>query len=87
LPFGATLWQKAGSERGALTIKTVDLNRADLVERRSMRISGIQKAIDGCFSTGNDALRRVLLEALKQEGMADKEFSMFAAALLEAHGV
>lgn len=87
LPFGATLWQKAGSERGALTIKTVDLNRAELVERRSIRISEMQKAIDGCFRTSSVALRRVLLDALKQESSADKEFSMFAAALLEAHNV
>lgn len=44
IAFGAIVRHKAGSERGAITIKTVDLNRAELVERREVRISEMQKA-------------------------------------------
>lgn len=85
LAFGALLWQKAGSERGALTIGVIELNRADLIERREMRISELQRAIDACFRTSNAALKKTLLDALSSESGADKEYSMVAAALMAAN--
>jgi len=85
LAFGSLLRHKAGSERGALTIKTVDLNRPELVERRAMRIAELQNAIDACYRTSSNAVRALLIAALEQESLADKEFSMFAAALIAAN--
>lgn len=85
LAFGAFVWQKAGSERGALTISMIELNRADLVERRSIRILELQRAIDACFRTSNARLRRLLFDALVTESDADKEYSMVAAALISAN--
>jgi uncharacterized protein (TIGR02646 family) len=85
IAFGSTIRHRAGSERGALTIKTVDLNRAELVERRAMRISDLEKAIDACYRTSSVALRKLLLEALEQEGNVDKEFSMFSSAFIAAN--
>lgn len=83
IPFGTVLRHRAGSERGALTIKTVDLNRAELVERRAMRITEMQNAIDACYRTKSAALRDALLESLHKEGDADREFSAFVSALIE----
>ena len=85
IAFGSMVRHRAGSERGALTIKTVDLNRAELVERRAMRIADLQNAIDACYRTNSLGVRQTLLEALKQEGDANKEFSMFANALIAAN--
>lgn len=85
LAFGSLLLHKTGSERGAITIKTVDLNRSDLVEQRGIRISELQKAIDVCYRTTNKSLRTLLIDALGQESSADKQFSMFAAALIAAN--
>jgi uncharacterized protein (TIGR02646 family) len=83
--FGAIVRHKAGSERGVITIKTVDLNRAELVERREVRISEMQKAIDACYRTKNTSIRDDLLAELAREADLDKEFSMFAAALTAAN--
>ncbi len=83
--FGSVVWHKAGSERGAITIKTVDLNRAELVERRTVKLSEVQKAIDACCRTKNASVRDDLLAELAREADPDKEFSMFAAALTAAN--
>lgn len=85
LAFGSLLMHKAGSERGALTISTVDLNRPELIERRAMRITALQNAIDACYRASSTALRALLLAALDQESEGDKEFSIFAAALIAAN--
>lgn len=85
LAFGSLLRHKAGSERGALTISTIDLNRAELVERRSIRLQMLQRSIDACFRTSSIAVKEILLSELQRESDADKEFSIFAAALIEAN--
>ncbi|MBB3212675.1 hypothetical protein FHW67_001958 [Herbaspirillum sp. Sphag1AN] len=45
----------------------------------------LQHALDACYRTKSIAIREVLLTALEEEGNIDKEFSMFAAALIEAN--
>jgi len=85
IAFGSSVRHKAGSERGALTIATIDLNRAELIEKRAIRLSQLQNALDACYRTANETVRATLLAALDEEGAADKEFSMFAAALIEAN--
>ncbi|CAM6715063.1 TPA: HNH endonuclease [Enterobacter kobei] len=85
LAFGSILRHKSGSERGALTISTIGLNRPELIERRSIRINELQNAIDACYRTRNSTIRDNLLAALTHESDADKEFSMVAAALLAAN--
>ncbi|MGX1904586.1 hypothetical protein ACWIVX_14385 [Enterobacter asburiae] len=85
--FGSILRHKAGSERGALTISTIGLNRPELIERRAIRINELQNAIDACYRTRNNTIRYNLLSALKHESDSDKEFSMVAAALISAHGL
>lgn len=85
LAFGPSLLNRAGSERGALTIREVDLNRPELVERRALRIDSLQKAIDACYRTNNKYLRDTLLDSLKEEVNEKSEFSLVAATLLAAH--
>jgi uncharacterized protein (TIGR02646 family) len=85
--FGPMVKYRKGSERGALTITTIDLNRVELVEKRGVRISEMQNAIDACFRTRSDTVRKTLLEALQQENAAEREFSMFAAALMAANDI
>lgn len=81
IPFGAFLFSKQGSERGEITIREIELNRAELIEKRTNRISDIQKAIDSCFRTNNITLRNLALTALKEEAREDKEYSIFIKAL------
>ncbi|POD52941.1 HNH endonuclease [Pseudomonas syringae pv. syringae] len=83
--FGTIMRHKAGSERGAVTIITTDLNRAELIERRAIRLADLQNAIDACYRTTNGTLQKVLLHALEAESDSSKEFSMFSAALMAAN--
>lgn len=84
--FGSALFHKNGSERAALTIIQLDLNRAELVERRAIRLQEIQKAIDATFRTNNINLQKSLMDELSKEKDPAREYSMFCAALLAAHG-
>ena len=74
-----------GSERGEITVREIKLNRPELIEKRGTRISAIQKAIDACFRTKSEYLRKLALDELKQEENIDKEYSMIIKALLNAN--
>ena len=50
-----------------------------------MRLSQMQNALDACYRTSNRVVQATLLAALEDEAAANKEFSMFAAALLSAN--
>lgn len=83
--FGALLFHKQGSERGEITIAEIELNRSELIEKRTNRISDIQNAINACFRTSNSTLRQLAIDALKEEAEDDKEYSLFVKALLTAN--
>lgn len=85
IAFGTIMRHKAGSERGAITIIMTDLNRAELIERRAIRLADLQNALDACYRTTNVALQKILLTALKAESDSSKEFSMFSSALMAAN--
>lgn len=85
IAFGTSVMHKRGSERGEITIRFTNLNRADLIERRAIMIKSLQDAVDKCYRTKSLAVRDLLLQTLGSQAAADKEFSMFAAALLAVH--
>lgn len=87
IAFGSTVRHKAGSERGAITIATTDLNRTELIERRAMRLTQLQNALDACYRTKNMSIRQIMLASLQEEVGVDKEFSMFASALINANQI
>lgn len=87
IAFGTILFKMRGSERGEITIHEIELNRAELVEKRSNKISDIQKAIDACFRSQSAHLKELALDALKEEAKNDKEYSFFVKALLAANQV
>ncbi|MFK5947757.1 MAG: HNH endonuclease [Methylococcales bacterium] len=82
---GALLLIKNGSERSEISIKDIDLNRPDLLEKRLEKINEIQKAITACHRTTNTVLKDAALNELMQESAPDKEYSFFVTALLDAH--
>ena len=67
---------KQGSERGALTIHSIGLNRPPLVEKRYSRIQEVSKAIDAVFRSKNKNIKKVSLEDLKKQSDEDKEYSL-----------
>ena len=85
LALGAFLKNKQGSERGDLTIKDIELNRPELLEKRQTTIESIEKAINACMRTKNKSLKEVALEALIPECNKDKEYSLFIKTLFQLH--
>ena len=82
---GAWLFIKNGSERSEISIRDIELNRPELLEKRLEKISEIQKAISACHRTTNEALKTAALNELEQEASPEKEYSFFVSALLKAH--
>jgi uncharacterized protein (TIGR02646 family) len=78
---------KKGSERGALTITDIDLNRPDLVEQRREKIESVLTAIDSCYKTANVSLQKNALQALISEAGSDREYSLAIRHLLQTAGV
>ncbi|MFW3895964.1 HNH endonuclease [Pseudomonas bharatica] len=81
--FGSLLLHIRGSERGEFTILVTDLNRDSLKEQRAHHLNQVQNAVDKCYRTHDPALRALLFEALWEEAAPDKQFSIFAEALLK----
>lgn len=82
---GAWLFIKNGSERSEISIRDIELNRPELLEKRLEKITEIQKSINACHRTKNVALKDAALNELKLESSSEKEYSFFVASLLKAH--
>jgi uncharacterized protein (TIGR02646 family) len=82
---GALLLIKNGSERSEISIRDIELNRPELLEKRLEKITEIQKSINACYRTSNEALKAAALNELKLESSSEKEYSFFVSALLKAH--
>lgn len=81
--YGSLLFAEDGSERGELTINEIQLNRSDLIERRTHHIKQLQKAFLAARRVGNPAVRLSALNELRKEAGSDKEFSFVAKAFLD----
>jgi len=81
------LFPKQGSERGEYTIKELDLNRANLIERRKERIDKLTVMINAAFRTSNEYLRNQAITELRKEADKDKEYSCMVKSVLIAQGI
>lgn len=79
---GTFLFPKNGCERADLTIKDIELNRPDLLEKRQQRIEEINRALRACFRTQSVQLREAALSEIERECEKDKELSVFVKSLL-----
>lgn len=87
IAVGSFLKQKQGSERGEITIREVGLNRESLIERRMEKLNAIEKAINACFRTQNNSLKKNALAELRKEADLSKEYSLSIKSLLMVHGI
>ena len=85
--IGDILKQKLGSERGELTIIDIDLNRGDLIEKRSAKMEELSVEIDRCMRASNPTIRDKALAALKEQCQADKEYASLARTIFALHEI
>ena len=81
------LFPKQGSERGEYTIKELDLNRPNLIERRKERIDKLTVMINAAYRTSSENLRNQAITELKAEANKDKEYSVMVKSVLLAQGI
>jgi len=81
--YGALLFSKNGGERGELTIKDINLNSAELVEKRGDKIKDIDKAIKAAYRTNDIQLRTDAIVQLREEGDSSKEYSLCVNTFLD----
>ena len=80
---GSILWKKMGSERGQLTIKDINLNRVNLVEKRRRAIEKFDSVISLAYRTNNDSLKKDAIAALKKVALPENEFSLCLSTFLK----
>jgi len=65
-----------GCERAELSIIDIDLNRTELIERRSSRLDSVDDSISKCYRTKNTTLREKALTELLKEKESNSEYSL-----------
>jgi len=83
-PLGVLVVHRAGSERGEVTWRDIDLNRTELLERRGERIKAIRDLVDKVNRTANQVLQAALRIELERETGRDTAYSCVARAALAA---
>lgn len=83
----AFTFTKQWNERWDITIKDIDLNRVELLEKRQERIDSIDKAIKSCFRTNSKTLKETALQDLIKEIESEKEYSLCIKYLLKAQEI
>ena len=82
-PVGAIVDWPSGNEQAEITVRKLQLNRADLVLARARRLEKIRDLLER-WNTTTGALRQVLEGTIRLDA-AEGEFSSSVLALLESH--
>lgn len=82
--FGETLRPKPGSDRGKITIRDVDLNRAGLIEARNRRLNTIQSLSENYKRASDPETKEMFLQELCIEARKENEYKIFVDAMLRA---
>ena len=76
--LGPFIYHKPGRKRGEITEKTIDLNRAELLEQRIERIDSIRFLFDKYANEENVRLKDILFSELQKEIEDNKPYSFCA---------
>lgn len=75
---GATIFPKPGCDAAALTERLLELNRPELVERRSERLKGLMKHLDVIERVNDPNLKAVLQSDFLEETKSCQEYAALA---------
>ena len=81
--LGPTMHPKPGCDAAALTERFLDLNRAELVERRTERQSALMRLLDAIARCQEPHLKQLLWEEFVAESEAQNEYAALSRAILE----
>lgn len=76
--LGATIFPKPGNDAAAITEKLLELNRAELLERRAERLKGLMTLIDNIARVKDSTLKSILQSDFLEETQDSREFAGLA---------
>ena len=82
--LGTFIWHLPNNQRGEITEREIQLNRAELIEARKERLDLLRNLIDRYMSPQNDSLKPAFLDELKIEIADNKEYAMSTRSLVVA---
>ena len=82
LPFGILIKAIPGDRKGLITELTLELNRAELMERRRERIESLSRLATLYALESVGKLKNLIKRELKREIESDKEYVFVAKAYL-----
>ena len=79
---GAMMYPRPGCDAAALTERLLELNRAELLERRTERMNGLMKMLDGLERCTNADLKDILWEDFCRETEARREYAALSRSIV-----
>ena len=80
--IGSTMYSRPGCDAAALTERLLGLNRAELIERRSERITQLMKMLEVVERCEDRELRHLLWEEFTLEAKADREYAALSRSIV-----
>lgn len=84
--LGPMIHHQIGDERAYITQHKLKLNRSELITRRSERINSVEQLLFSWQMATEGRIKDIIADQLRQESMADKEFSCIVKHFLTARG-
>ena len=81
--IGSMVCARPGSDAAALTERLLDLNRTDLLERRSERLTNLLRILDSVERCENPQLKHLLWEEFASESQSHNEYAGLSRSILE----
>jgi hypothetical protein len=82
--LGHFIYHLPNNHRGEITVRIINLNRPQLIERRKERIDSIRGLIDRYHAHTNPILKEALKEEILEEIESGKQYSMCCQSIYDA---
>ena len=81
--LGSMMCARPGRDAAALTERMLDLNRTDLVEKRSERLAGLLRMLDSVERCKNPYLKQLLWDEFASESDAHNEYAALSREVVQ----
>lgn len=83
MSLGPILYKVPGSRKGELTLSILDLNRTELIEKRSEKLNSFIMLLDKYSTETNEKLKSILKEEITRETSENFEYSFMLSSYLK----
>lgn len=83
MSLGAILYKIPGSRKGEISISILDLNRTELIERRTEKLNSFAMLVDKYSTETNEKIKALLKEEIIRESSENSEYSFMLSSYLK----